>query len=87
MQMLEYISKITWNSEFIHIERLFISDLRRISPLIILSNPRVTTPEEARASGKTIVCARIEVLITPLVDGVLTLSIQVFLIRYAKAKD
>jgi hypothetical protein len=55
MQMLEFISKITWNSEFIHIERLFFSDLRRISPLIILSNPRITTPEEARASGKTVV--------------------------------
>lgn len=55
MQMLEYISKLVWNSEYMHIERLFISDLRRIAPLIILSNPRVTTPEQAKESGKTIV--------------------------------
>lgn len=55
IQMLEYISKLTWNSEYMHIERLFITDLRRVAPLIILSNPRVKTPEEAHATGKTIV--------------------------------
>jgi len=55
MQMLEFISKLAWNSEYMHIERLFISDLRRVAPLVILSNPRVTTPEEARETGKTIV--------------------------------
>jgi hypothetical protein len=55
MQMLEFISKLAWNSEYMHIERLFISDLRRVAPLIILSNPRVTTPEEAKETGKTIV--------------------------------
>ena len=55
MQMLEFISKLAWNSEYMHMERLFISDLRRVAPLIILSNPRVTSPEEAKETGKTIV--------------------------------
>ena len=55
MDMLEFISKLVWNSEYMHIERLFISDLRRVAPLIILSKPRVTTPEEAKETGKTIV--------------------------------
>lgn len=55
IEMLEFISKLAWRSEYIHIERLFISDLRRISPLVILSNPRVTTPEEAKETGKPIV--------------------------------
>jgi len=54
-ETLEFISNLTWRSEYIHIERLFISDLRRISPLIILSNPRVTTPEEAKKTGKPII--------------------------------
>ncbi len=54
-ETLEFISKLAWRSEHIHIERLFISDLRRISPLVILSNPRVTTPEEAKETGKPIV--------------------------------
>jgi len=55
IQMLEYISKLAWNSEYMHIERLFISDLRRVAPLVILSNPRVKTPEEAKETDKTIV--------------------------------
>ena len=55
IETLEFISKLAWRSEYIHIERLFISDLRRISPLVILSNPRVTTPEEAKETGKPIV--------------------------------
>ena len=54
-ETLEFISKLAWRSEYMHIERLFISDLRRVSPLVILSNPRVTTPEEAKATGKPIV--------------------------------
>ncbi len=55
IQLLEYISKLAWNTEYMHIERLFISDLRRVAPLVILSNPRVKTPEEARETGKTVV--------------------------------
>ena len=55
VETLEFISKLAWRSEYIHIERLFISDLRRISPLIIISNPRVTTPEAAKKTGKPII--------------------------------
>lgn len=54
-ETLEFISKLAWRSEFMHIERMFISKLRRVCPLVILSNPRVTTPEEARATGKPLV--------------------------------
>jgi hypothetical protein len=55
LESLEFISKLAWRTEYIHIERLFISDLRRVSPLIIISNPRVKTPEEAKKTGKPIV--------------------------------
>ncbi len=54
-QTLEFISKLAWKSEYMHIERMFITELRRQCPLVILSNPRVTTPEEAKATGKPIV--------------------------------
>jgi hypothetical protein len=40
MQMLEFITAMAWNSEYMHIEQLFIIDLRRVAPLIILSKPR-----------------------------------------------
>jgi len=46
-EVLEFISKLTWRSEYIHVERLFVSNLRRVSPLVVLSKPRVTKPEEA----------------------------------------
>jgi hypothetical protein len=55
LQMLEFISNLLWHSEYMHIERLFISELRRVAPLVIVSNPRVKTPEEAHATGKTVV--------------------------------
>ena len=54
-ETLEFISKLAWKSEYMHIERMFITELRRQCPLVILANPRVTTPEEAKATGKPIV--------------------------------
>lgn len=55
LDVLEYISKLVWCSEYIHVERLFVSDLRRIAPLVVLGNPRVTSPEEANETGKPVV--------------------------------
>ena len=46
MEVLEFISKLTWRSEYMHVVSMFTSDLRRSSPLVILSKPRVTKPEE-----------------------------------------
>jgi len=55
LEVLEYVSKLVWRSEYMHVERLFVSDLRRIAPLVVLSNPRVTSPEEADETGKPVV--------------------------------
>jgi len=55
LEVLEYVSKLVWRSEFMHVERLFVSDLRRVAPLVVLSNPRVTSPEEADEAGKPVV--------------------------------
>ena len=54
-QVIEYLTKLAWSNENMHIERMFISDLRRIAPYIVIAEPRVTTPEEAQESGKLIV--------------------------------
>jgi len=48
-QVIEYLTELAWSNENMHIERMFISDLRRIAPYVVLAEPRVTTPEEARA--------------------------------------
>jgi len=55
IEVLEFVSRLAWRNEYMHVERLFISDMRRVAPLVVLSDPRVTEPEEAREAGKTIV--------------------------------
>jgi len=52
-EVLEFVSKLAWRNEYMHVERLFTSDLRRVAPLVVLSDPRVTKPEEV--SGKPVV--------------------------------
>ena len=54
-EMQEFLSLLQWNSENVHIFNMFVSDLRRNCPVIVMANPRVTSPQEARASGKTVV--------------------------------
>lgn len=53
--VLEYFAMIVRKSENVHIFNMFISDQRRPSPTLVMSNPRITSPEEAKASGKTVV--------------------------------
>ena len=45
---LEFSDKVT-------IINMFTTPLRRTGPAVVLANPRVTTPEEAAKSGKTVV--------------------------------
>ncbi|MBN1682985.1 hypothetical protein JW865_05480 [Candidatus Bathyarchaeota archaeon] len=55
LETCEFISELMWHTELMHVERMFITELRRAAPLIILSNPRVTSPDEARRLGKPVV--------------------------------
>jgi hypothetical protein len=55
MDVLEFIDALRWNSDKVHVFSVYTSPLRRICPAIVLANPRVTTPEEAAKSGKTVV--------------------------------
>ncbi|KPJ89496.1 MAG: hypothetical protein AMS18_12415 [Gemmatimonas sp. SG8_17] len=51
----EFIDAIKWRSEHVHVFDLFTTTLGRISPAIVLANPRVTSPEQADSSGKPVV--------------------------------
>jgi hypothetical protein len=51
----EFIDAIKWKSEHVHVFDLFTTTLGRISPAIVLANPRVTSPEQADSSGKPVV--------------------------------
>ncbi len=54
-QIQEFINVIKWNSENVHVINMFITTLRKVGSAVVLANPRVTTPEEAKASGKPVI--------------------------------
>ena len=53
--ILEYFAMLKWNSENVHTFNMFTSSRGRNCPVLVMSNPRVTSPSEAKASGKTVV--------------------------------
>jgi len=53
--ILDYFSMLMWKSEHVHVFNMFISELGRTSPVLVMSNPRVSNPKEAKASGKIVV--------------------------------
>jgi hypothetical protein len=53
--VLEFIDVLRWSSDKIFIINMFTTSLRRTCPAVVLANPRVTSPDEAAKSGKTVV--------------------------------
>ena len=55
LQLHEWIAALKLKSEFLHIESMFTSPMRKVAPAIVIANPRITSPEKARQSGKPVV--------------------------------
>ncbi len=55
LQLHEWIAALKLTTEFLHVETMFVSPLRKAAPVMVLANPRVTTPAEAKASSKPVV--------------------------------
>jgi hypothetical protein len=55
LQLHEYIVQLKLTSENVHVVSMFTSPLRKVAPAIVLANPRLTSPREARESGKPVV--------------------------------
>lgn len=55
LQLHEWIAAFKLKTEYLHVDTMFISPLRKASPVMILANPRVTTPAQAKASGKPVI--------------------------------
>ena len=55
LQLHEFVDVLKWNSEKVHVFPVFTSPLRKVAPAIVLASPRVTSPDEARASGKPVI--------------------------------
>jgi hypothetical protein len=54
-QLHEFIDVLKWSSENVHVLTIFTSPLRYVAPALVLANPRITSPEEAKKSGKPVV--------------------------------
>ncbi len=54
-EVLEFLSAMKWSSEYVHVINLFTSELGRVCSAAVLANPRITSPEEARKSGKPVI--------------------------------
>ena len=54
-EILEFISMLKWNSESIYVYNMFVSNLGRSCPVVVMANPRTTSARRAKASGKTII--------------------------------
>jgi hypothetical protein len=55
VQLHEWIAALKLKTERLHVETMFVSPLRKAAPVMVLSTPRVTSPEQARATGKPVV--------------------------------
>ena len=55
LQLLELISALKQKSASVHVVNMFVTPLRKSAPAIVLANPRITSAQQARASGKPVV--------------------------------
>jgi hypothetical protein len=55
IQLHEWIAALKLKSENVHVVNMFTSPMRKVAPAIVLASPRVTSPQQARASGKPVV--------------------------------
>jgi hypothetical protein len=55
LQNLEFITALRGKSARLHVMNMFISPMRNAAPALVIANPRVTSPQQARASGKPVV--------------------------------
>jgi hypothetical protein len=55
LQLHEFINALKWKTDRLHVVNMFVSPMRKVAPAIVISNPRVTSAEAAKASGKPVV--------------------------------
>jgi hypothetical protein len=54
-EVLEFLNTMKWNSECVQVINVFTSELGRVCSALVLANPRVNSPAEARRSGKPVI--------------------------------
>ena len=53
--ILEYFAMLPWRSENVHLFSMYTSDRGLTCPVLVIANPMVSSPREARESGKMVV--------------------------------
>ena len=51
----DFTNLLRWSSEFVHIENMFTTPRGKSGFAVVLANPRVTSPREAKESGKPVI--------------------------------
>ena len=51
----QFVNLLRWNSEYVHIENMFTTPRGKTGFAVVLANPRITSPAEARKSGKPVI--------------------------------
>ena len=55
LQNLEFITALRGRTESLHVLNMFISPRGKAAPAMVIASPRVTSPQQARTSGKPVV--------------------------------
>ena len=55
LQNIEFITALRGKTELLHVVNAFTSPQRKVAPAMVIANPRVTSAQQARASGKPVV--------------------------------
>jgi hypothetical protein len=55
LENVEFITALRGQTESLHVVNMFISPMRKAAPAMVIASPRVTSPQQARASGKAVV--------------------------------
>ncbi len=53
--ILEYFAMLQWRSEYVHVFSMYTSDRGLTCPVLVMANPRISSSEEAKESGKPVI--------------------------------
>ena len=53
-EVMSFVAALQKNSDLVHLEHMGVSKEGKKIPVVVLANPKITTPQEAKASGKPV---------------------------------
>jgi murein tripeptide amidase MpaA len=53
--ILDYFAMLQWKSEYVHLFSMYTSDRGLTCPVLVMAKPRISSPREAKESGKPVI--------------------------------